>query len=60
MNAPLSRDQQIDLMKNARERHEARIQALLTHRVIREVISRPAEGQESTSYLQEDRRIACC
>ncbi len=61
MNAPLNRDQQIELMKNARERHSARFAVWIGNRTIQETMSRPAPGQnDQVEYKRSSRRIACC
>lgn len=60
MTAPLTRDQQIEMMKNAKERHLARMQDWLSHRAIKEVLSKPAPGQvDEPEYARHD-RLACC
>ena len=61
MNAPLTRDQQIALMKNARERHQQRFAAWAANRTVREALNRPAPGQEEQAlYERQTRRVACC
>ncbi|WP_294354184.1 hypothetical protein [uncultured Sphingomonas sp.] len=60
MTAPLNRDQQNELMKNAKARHDARFAAWVSNRVVRETLSRPAPGQDDQPrYERETRRIAC-
>lgn len=59
MSAPLTRDQQIDFMKNAQQRQKARIEALMSHREVREAFLRPAPGQEDEmEYTSEYKRVA--
>ncbi|MEH3102157.1 hypothetical protein [Sphingomonas adhaesiva] len=61
MNAPLNRDQQIALMKDARERHQRRVAEWVDNRTVREALIRPAPGQdEQVSYERQTRRVACC
>lgn len=61
MNAPLNRDQQIDLMKNARERHQQRFADWAANRTVRDALLRAAPGQEEQlPYEREVRRFACC
>lgn len=61
MNAPLNRDQQIELMKHAQDRHRARFAAWIGNRTIQETLSRPAPGQDDqVEYERSSRRIACC
>lgn len=61
MNAPLTRDQQIELMKTARERHRERFAGWVANRTVRETLLQPAPGQEqSATYERQTRRIACC
>lgn len=60
MTAPLTRDQQIDFMKNAQQRQKARVEALMSHAEVREAFRRPAPSQEdSLEYTSEYRRVAC-
>ena len=61
MNAPINRDQQIELMQNAQQRHKARMAHWLADPLIREVVSQPAPGQtEASHYLRSDQLVACC
>lgn len=61
MNAPLNRDQQIALMKDARERHQRRFAEWAANRTVREALTRPAPAQdEQVSYQRQTRRVACC
>lgn len=61
MKAPLNRDQQIELMTNAKERHEARMQRWLSDAQLREAFSQPAPGQVGASpYTRKDEKVACC
>ncbi len=60
MNAPLNRDQQIELMKNVRERHQQRFSDWVSNRYVRDALLRPAPGQdEQASYVRDVRRVAC-
>ena len=59
MTPPLNRDQQIELMKAAKERHHALMQGWLSHRAIKEVLSKPAPGQvDEPEYARND-KLAC-
>lgn len=61
MSAPLNRDQQIELMQNATERHRARMAAWLSDATVREVVCQPAPGQADHShYMRNDTLVACC
>ncbi len=61
MTAPLTRDQQIELMLGAEERHKARFAAWMQVREIRGLVCRPASGQsDGAGYEHSERRIACC
>lgn len=61
MNAPLNRDQQIELMQNAEQRHRARMAAWLSDAAVREAVCQPAPGQASHShYMRTDTLVACC
>lgn len=60
MNAPLTRDQQIELMKASAERHTQRFAAWVANGTVRETLSRPAPGQtKAADYTHQRRRIAC-
>lgn len=53
MNAPLNRDKQIELMATAKQRHKAVVRTWLQNPAVREVLSRPAPGQdEDEVYVQ--------
>ncbi|TPM27175.1 choline/carnitine O-acyltransferase [Mesorhizobium sp. B2-3-5] len=61
MNAPLKRDEQIELMKNAVERHEKRMQKWMKDATVRSALARPAKGQkERSDYTRNDVTIARC
>lgn len=61
MNVPLNRDQQIELMKDAKNRHERRSARWMANRTIREAVCRPAPGQDDEAvYTRERKRVACC
>lgn len=61
MKPPLNRDQQIELMQNAKQRHEARMAHWVSDSKIREVVSQPAPGQaEQSIYMRSDTLVACC
>ena len=60
MSAPLNREQQIELMRDADKRIPARVQAWLRDRTVRRVLSKPAPGQDTeTIHTQKQVRIAC-
>lgn len=60
MNAPLSRDQQIELMKNATKRHEERFAVWIANSTVRQALCRAAPGQvDEAAYTQERKRVAC-
>ncbi|WP_156457817.1 hypothetical protein [Sphingomonas sp. Leaf412] len=60
MNAPLTRDQQIAMMKTARERHLSRFAGWMGNRTIRDAVGRPAPGQDAeVVYDHETRRVSC-
>ena len=50
MNSPLTREQQIELMRDADKRMEARAQKWLRDRSIQRALSEPAPGQEKSTY----------
>lgn len=61
MNAPFSRDEQIELMRTAKEVHDRRMSNWLRDSSIREVVSNPAAGQEKDrQYISTDLMVACC
>lgn len=45
---PLERDAQIELMRTAKERHEARVQRWKADETIRQTLRLPAASQENT------------
>ena len=48
--APISREQQIELMRTAKERHESRAREWKKDPLIQRVISEPAPGQDQSQY----------
>lgn len=61
--APINRDIQIDLIKNAAERHAERMKNWMTNPVVRSVFSRPTEKQIQNSselYTEQTTKIARC
>ncbi len=50
MNAPLSREQQIELMRDADKRMKARGEVWLRDRAIQRALRQPAPGQEDSVY----------
>lgn len=61
MNAPLTRDEQIELMVDAEARHNERMRTWIGNAQVRQVLARPAKGQEPTqTYVEEDKVVACC
>ena len=48
--APITREQQIELMKTAKERHEARARVWNNDPMIKRVLSEPAPGQDKSEY----------
>lgn len=61
MTAPLTRDQQIELMKGAEARHAARMAHWVSHLAIKDVLTKPAPGQEAEEpfYVREDTLARC-
>lgn len=58
--APLTRDQQIELMVNAAERHAAHAARWIADDQVKQVV-RSREGEQPTSvYEQETRMLARC
>lgn len=45
MSAPIDRDEQIELMKNAKTRIENRVKAWTQDKDVRRIVSQPAPGQ---------------
>ncbi len=61
MVAPLTREQQIEFMQNAEERHNDLVDKWVSDKGVREVLARPAKGQSKDSaYLEEEKVMACC
>ncbi|KAB0538072.1 hypothetical protein [Pseudochrobactrum saccharolyticum] len=61
--APVDRDTQIELIKNAAERHGERMKNWMANPVVRGVISRPTEQQlkqSSTLYSEHTTMLARC
>lgn len=59
MNEALNRDQQIELMKNVKERHDALFRRVLSDPLVREVASQPAPSQVKSAYVRTESRLAC-
>lgn len=60
MNTPLTREQQIELMRDADQRMEARVNEWLRDRAFRQVVSKPAPNQESgTIHSRKELKLAC-
>jgi hypothetical protein len=51
MNAPLTREQQIELMRDAPRRLHERMRAWLRDKTFREVVSEPAPHQEPATKV---------
>ncbi|HRK24901.1 MAG TPA: hypothetical protein PLQ11_08100 [Beijerinckiaceae bacterium] len=47
---PISREKQIELMRTAAERQEARTRVWKSDPLVKRVMSEPAPGQEKTAY----------
>lgn len=61
MKPPLNRDEQIKLMENAMNRQKKFSGKWVSNPTVREVLSRPAEGQtENNSYAESQVQVACC
>lgn len=54
--APLDRDMQIELMKAARERHDALVSRWKNNEVVRSVVSQPSHAQ-SQQYVQSSETV---
>lgn len=54
----LDRDQQIELMRTAKERHQAQQDRRMADPLVRQVLTRPAPGQ--SAYSATMRKVACC
>lgn len=60
MSAPLTRDEQIELMRTAEEVYENRMAKWLNDPTIREVVSHPAPGQDKKrQYVSTDLLVSC-
>lgn len=60
MNEVLNRDQQIELMKNVKDRHDALFRRVLDDALVREVASEPAPTQVKSAYVRAESRLARC
>lgn len=61
MTAPLTRDQQIELMRTAKNRHRAGMAARLSDVAVRKTVCRPTKRQlELSSYSTSSKEMACC
>jgi hypothetical protein len=61
MQKILTRDEQIELIKTAEDRHNALIRRVLDDALIREVVSQPAPTQVKSVYVRsETTRLARC
>jgi hypothetical protein len=61
MNAPLSREQQIELMRDADKRMKARAKVWLRDPAIQRALRQPAPGQEASTYhRQATLKVARC
>lgn len=60
MKKILTRDEQIELMKTAEQRHNALVARVLKDDLVREVVSRPAPTQVHSVYKRSPERIARC
>lgn len=60
MKKILTRDEQIELMKTAAERHKALVSRVLKDDLVREVVSRPAPNQVPSAYKRSPERMAKC
>jgi len=59
--APLTRDQQIELMKTAKDRHDATVARWMQDNTVRELLREPCEKQASAQhYRRRDVLIARC
>ena len=52
MKKTLTRDEQIELMKTAEERHSALVKRVLKDPLVREVVSEPAPTQFQSAYTR--------
>lgn len=52
----LNRDQQIEMMKRAKERHDALFRRVLSDALVREVVSEPAPTQVKSAYVVTELR----
>jgi hypothetical protein len=59
MKKLLTRDEQIELMKTAEERHDALFKRVLADPLVKEVVSAPAPRQLSSAYTRSDRMVKC-
>ena len=60
MTTDATRDQEISLMEGARARHADRMAARLADRLVQEVLSQPAPGQQQTGYIRTDSVLRQC
>lgn len=57
MNKILTRDEQIDLMRTTKERHDALFKRVLSDALIREVVSEPAPTQVKSAYVLSETKM---
>lgn len=57
--APLSRDQQIELMRTVRERHAAHVARWVATPEVRELMTKEPH-EEPASYDRQYHKVACC
>lgn len=60
MSAPLNRDQQIELMQNAKTRHNAKFSGWMASAVVRRAVCQMNPDQIEGGYTRTDKQVACC
>ena len=60
MTAPLTRDQQIELMKAAKERHADVVTRWKSDPAVRKQLREPSEKQRKSQYQESDIRLQRC
>ena len=59
--APIDRDKQIELMKNAAQRHSELFDGWVQDEAVRRVLSKPVSAEDAGgSYKRIDTKVACC
>lgn len=60
MKAPIDREMQIEMMKAAKERHDALVSRWLNDPAVREMLRKPSPKQTSYSTVKQGVRLRKC